>query len=75
MSISKVLDIINMSVQKIKVGRPNYLNSDEVALVVASAEIEAANGLPIDVNTLVSEMKLFIKAVNVRKPTKDITSN
>ena len=32
---SKVLEIINMSVQKIKVGWPTYLNSDEEALMVA----------------------------------------
>ena len=34
---SKVLEIINMSVQKIKIGRPTYLNSYENALVVSSA--------------------------------------
>ena len=45
-----------MSVQKIKVGRPNYLNSDEEALVVALTEIEGAHGLPIGVNTLGSEL-------------------
>ena len=58
---SKVLEIINMSVQKIKVGRPTYLNSDEEALVVASAEIEGAHGLTIDVNTLGAELKFAIK--------------
>ena len=40
-----------MSVHRIKFGRPTYLNSDEEALVVASAEIEGAHGSPIDVNT------------------------
>ena len=45
-----------MSVQKIKVVRPNYLRSDEEALVVASTEIEGAHGLPIDVITLGAEM-------------------
>ena len=39
------------------------------------AEIEGAHGLPIDVNTLASEMKLFIKSVNARQSTKDITDN
>ena len=45
-----------MFVQKIKVGRKNYLNSDEEALVVASKEIEGAHESPIDVNTLRSEL-------------------
>ena len=34
-SRSKVLEIIRISVQTIKVGIPTYLNSDEEALVVA----------------------------------------
>ena len=58
---------------KIEVGRPTYLNLDEEALVVASAEIESAHGLPIDVNTLGAELQFFIKAVNARQSTKDIT--
>ena len=36
---SKVLEIIKISVQKIKVGRPTYFNSDEEELLVALAEI------------------------------------
>ena len=60
---------------KIKVGRPTYLNSDEEALVVASAEIEGAHGMPIDVNTLASEPQLVIKAVNAQQSTKGITEN
>ena len=36
---SKVLETIKMTVHRIKVGRPTYLNSDEEALVVASADI------------------------------------
>ena len=47
---SKVLETIKMNVHRVKYGRPNYLNSDEKALVVASDEIESAHGLPIDVN-------------------------
>ena len=73
MSISKLLEIIKMSVQKIKVGRPTYLNSDEEALVVASVEIGSAHGLPIDVNTLGSELQFVIKEVNARQLTKEIT--
>ena len=53
-----------MSVQKIKVGRPTYLNSDEEALVVASAQIEGDRGLLIDVNALGAELQFFIKVVN-----------
>ena len=49
---SKVLEMIKQSVQRNKIGRPTYLNSDEEALVVASAEIEGAHGLPIDVDKL-----------------------
>ena len=64
-----------MSVQKIKNGRPTYLNSCKEALVVASAEIEGAHWMLIGVNTLASEMQLVIKAVNARQPTKYITSN
>ena len=60
---------------KNKSGIPTYLNSDEEALVVALAEIEGVNGLPIDVNTLGANLKFFIKAVNARKSTKDITAN
>ena len=54
-SASQLLEIINMSVQKIKVGRPTYLNTHEEALVIASADTEGDHGLPIDVNTLGSE--------------------
>ena len=57
-----------MYVQKIKFGRPTYLNSDEEALVVASAEIEGAHGLTIDVNTLGVKLQLVIKAVNNVRP-------
>ena len=61
---SKVLETIKMSVHKIKKGRPTYLNPDEEALVFASAEMEGAHGLPIDVNTLGAELQLVIRAVN-----------
>ena len=64
-----------MTVHKIKNGRPTYLNPDEEALVVAAAEMEAANGLPIDVNTLGAELQLVIRAVNARQSTKVITPN
>ena len=62
-----------MSVQKIKVGRPTYLSSDEEALVLVLAEIEGAHGLPIDVYTLGVELQLVVKEVNARQSTKDIT--
>ena len=65
--------MVKISVQKVKVGRPTYLDSYEEALVVASAEIEGAHGLPIDVNTLVVKLKLVIKAGNARQSTKYIT--
>ena len=64
--------MIKISVRRIKVGRPAYLNSDEEALVVMSAEIEGAHGLPIDVNTLGVELQLVIKSVNERQSTKYI---
>ena len=41
--------------------------------MVVSAEIEGAHGFPIDVNLLRAKLKLFIKAVNARQSTKDIT--
>ena len=59
-----MLEIIKMSVHRIKVGRPTYLNSDEESLVVASVEIEGARGFPIGVNTLGVELQLVIKSVN-----------
>ena len=62
-----------MTVNRIKVGRPTYLNSDKEALVAASAEIEGSHGLPIDVSTLGAELKFVIKAVNTRQSTKEIT--
>ena len=62
-----------MNVHRVKAGRPTYLNSDEDALVVASAEIEGAHGLPIDVNTLGGELQLVIRVVNARQSTKVIT--
>ena len=70
---SKVLETIKMNANKIKMGRPTYLNSNEEALVVASAEIEGDHGLPIDVNTLGGELQLVIRAVNARQSTKVIT--
>ena len=72
---SKVLEMIKMSVQNNKVGRPTYLNSDEEALAVASAEIEGYHELPIDVNKLGAKLQHVIKAVNVRQSTKEITAN
>ena len=71
--ISKLLEMIKQSVQRNKIGRPNYLNSYEEALVVASAEIEGAHGLPIDINTLGVELQLVIRAVNAQQSSKDIT--
>ena len=56
MTRSKLLEMIKMSIQKIKVVRPTYINSDEEALVLALAEIEGAHGLPIDVNILGAEL-------------------
>ena len=41
--------------------------------MVASAEIEGAHGLPIDVNILGSELQLVIIAVNARQSTKVIS--
>ena len=70
---SKVLETIKMSVHKIKKGRPTYLNPDEEKLVVASAEMEGAHGLPIDGNKLGAELQLAIREVNVRQSTKVIT--
>ena len=63
-SISKVLEIINISVQNIKAGRPTYLNAYVEALVIELSEIEGANGILIDINTLGYELQLVIKAVN-----------
>ena len=60
-------------VHKTKNGRPTYLNLDEEALVVASAEIEGAHGLPIDVNTLGGELQLVITSVSARQSTNIIT--
>ena len=60
-SRSKLLEIIKMSVQKIKVRRLTYLNSDEKTLAVAWAEIEGDHGMVIDVNTLGATLQLFIK--------------
>ena len=70
---SKLLETIKISVHRIKVGRPTYLNSDEEAFVVAAAKIEGAHGLPIDVNTLGVELQLVIIAVNTQQSTKVIT--
>ena len=70
---TEVLEIIKMSVQKIKVGRPTYLNSYEEALLVKLVEIEGAHGfaidvgLPIDVNTSGAKLQFFIKPVNSRQ--------
>ena len=72
---SKVLEIIKMSVQKLKLGRPTDLNPDEEALVVVLTDIEGDHGLPIDINTLEAKLQLVIKSVNKRQSTKDITAN
>ena len=64
-----------MTVRRIKVGRPTYLSSDEEALVVVSADIEGAHGLPIDFNTLGGELQLVIIAMKARQSTKVITPN
>ena len=41
--------------------------------MVASYKIEGAHGLPIDVNTLICELQLVIRAVDARQSTKIIT--
>ena len=41
--------------------------------MVALAEIEDAHGLPIYVNTLGAEVWFFIKEVNARQSTKEVT--
>ena len=62
-----MLEIIKMSVQKIKIGRPTYLNSDKEALVVASVDKEGAHGMSIDVNTLAAELQLVINSSQLTK--------
>ena len=42
--------------------------------MVASAEIEGAHGLPIDVCTLGAKLQLVIREVNARQSTKVITA-
>ena len=44
-------------------------------MLVELAETEGAHGIPIDVNTLGSELQLFIKSVDARQSTNIITSN
>ena len=61
--------------KKPKVGRPTYINPDEEASAVASADIGGAHGIPTDVNTLGAELQLIIKVVNARQSTKYITAN
>ena len=43
--------------------------------MVALEYIEVDHGFLIDVNKLGAELKIFIKAVNARQSTKDITDN
>ena len=43
--------------------------------MIISEGIEVSHGLTIDVNKLVSELKLVVKSVNARQSTKDITDN
>ena len=42
-----MLEIVKMYVQRIKVGRPTDLNSDEEELVVALAEIKVLMEFPL----------------------------
>ena len=56
-SISKLREVIQISVNLNKLVRPTYLIPDEEALVVAAADIEGDHGSPVETNMISSELQ------------------
>ena len=53
-----------MAVKINKAGRKHYLNEDKESLVIASAEIKASNGLPLDYLGVAQYLQGVVKSVN-----------
>ena len=58
----------------IKNGRATYLLRDEEAYIVATAEMDGANGLPKDTNSLINELQQVLYCVFIRNIINNITS-
>ena len=55
-----------MAVKINKAGRKHYLNEDKESLVIASAEIKASNGLPLDYLGVAQQLKNLVTVVKYR---------
>ena len=57
-------EILNLTLQIKKSGLQTYMNEDEESLVVASAEIEGGDGLPLDCRGVAKQFQRFVKDNN-----------
>ena len=71
-SISKLREVIQMSVKKNRVGRPTSLILVEEAFLVVAAEIEVDHGFHIETAMIESELQCVVESVNVGPICKEI---
>ena len=62
-SISKLIEVLQLSVKENKLGRPTYPSPDEEAFVVAAKYIEGDNGLPIYTTSITYEIYSVVESV------------
>ena len=48
-----------------KIGCPTYVINDNESLIVADNYIEGGHGLPLDSNSILEQLKFFIKSVKL----------
>ena len=65
-SISNLIEVIQLSTKKHKVGIPNYLSLDEEALVVTASEIDVAHGLTMGTGMISAELQCVVASVKAR---------
>ena len=58
-----------------KIGCPTYLSNEKKSLIASPADIESDNGLPLDSNYFLGQLKNVIKAVNFGYSDNDILKN
>ena len=57
---SNIREVLQLFVENHKLVRPTYLSLYEESLVVSSAEIEGAHGLPMDTATVAAELQCVV---------------
>ena len=74
-SISSLREVLQISVKMNKVGRITYLCLDEWELVVAAADIEFYNVLPVDTDMILDVLQYVLALGKARPTCKKIPHN